>query len=404
MQLIIKHEELKRYLISMSDEVNIKPWLKMGINLNVNKQDNPYGAGWVLDAARKVFPQVSSGTKSVFTKNPYGIDSTQQNLYYALPGVQNSGAINPLLVLENEHDKTISREIRTVGSVFAELTFLRNFSFRSTFYADMSNVNSRVDTPLYNAWDQVSNTAYLESRRTGVNETDLTYKKFQTDNILTWKGKISADHNLTLMTGFTTYDDRYRGRWAGVRQSATGSAIPDNPRFWYITNGFEDPTTATNGSGQRRWTTASYLARALYNFQNKYYFNASFRYDGTSVFPNNRWEPFGAIGAAWEVTREKFMEKQKALDFLKIKASAGILGIQNTNGIDYPAYPTLVTGGGVPFGNITYTVAEPRYTADKDLRWEKNRAYEVGFELEAVQRRLHVDFAYYNKKTTDLLS
>lgn len=403
-QGIIKHEELKRYLISVSDEVSVKPWLKLGINLNVNKQDNPYGASWVLDAARKVFPQVSSGTKSVYTKNPYGIDSINQNLYYALPGVQNSGVINPLLVLENEWDKTISREIRTVASVFAEITFLRNFNFRSTFYADMSNVNSRVYTPLYNAWDQVSNAAYLESRRTGVNETDLTYKKFQTDNILTWKGRISADHNLTLMTGFTTYDDRYRGRWAGVRQSATGSAIPNDPRFWYITNGFEDPTTATNGSGQRRWTTASYLGRALYNFQNKYYLNASFRYDGTSVFPNNRWEPFGAVGAAWEVTKESFMEKQKALDFLKIKASAGILGIQNTNGFNYPAYPTLVTGGGVPFGNITYTVAEPSYTADRDLRWEKNRAVEVGFELEAVQRRLHVDFAYYNKKTTDLLS
>jgi TonB-linked SusC/RagA family outer membrane protein len=403
-QGIIKREELKKYLINISDEVKMNKWLKMGFNLNVNKQDNPYGAGWVLDAARKVLPQVSAGTKSVYTKDPYSLDSADYDLYYALPSIQNSGVINPLLTLENEWDKTISREIRTVGSVFAEITFLKNFTFRSAFYADMSNVNSRVYTPLYNAWDAEGNQPYLASFRTRVNESSLDYKKFQTDNILTWKGKIATDHNLTVMTGFTTFDDRYAGRFGGVAQSATGNAIPNDPRFWYLTNGFEDPSSATNSGGQRRWTTASYLMRGIYNFQNKYFLNASFRYDGTSAFPNNTWEPFWAVGAAWEVSKEKFMQNQKALDFLKIRASTGLLGIQNRGNYDYPAFPLLTTGGGVPFGNITYTVAEPQYSADKDLQWEKNRAVEAGFELEAFNRRLHFDFAYYNKKTTDLLS
>lgn len=403
-QGIIKREELKRYLISISDELKVNNWLKMGFNVNVNKQNNPYGASWVLDAARKVLPQVSAGTKSVYTKNPYGLDSATYDLYYALPGIQNSGVINPLLTLENEYDKTISREIRTVGSVFAEINFLRNFTFRSAFYADMSNVDSRVYTPLYNAWDAEGDKVFLASFRTRVNQSSLDYKKFQTDNILTWKGKIAQDHNLTIMTGFTTFDDRYAGRFGGVAQSSTGNAIPDDPRFWYLTNGFEDRATATNSSGQRRWTTASYLLRGIYNFKNKYFLNASFRYDGTSAFPNNTWEPFWAVGAAWELTKEKFMENQKAFDFLKVKASTALLGIQNRGNYDYPAYPVLSTGGGVPFGQITYTVAEPSYTADRDLQWEKNRAIEVGFELESFQRKLHVDFAYYNKKTTDLLS
>ncbi|RYE19785.1 MAG: SusC/RagA family TonB-linked outer membrane protein [Sphingobacteriales bacterium] len=403
-QGIIKREELKKYLINISDEIKVKPWLKMGVNLNINKQDNPYGAGWVLDAARKVLPQVPAGTKTVRTKNPYGLDSANYNLYYALPGIQNSGVINPLLTLENEWDKTISRELRTVGSAFAEFTFLRNFTFRSAFYADMSNVNSRVYTPLYNAWDAEGNQPFLASFRTRVGESSLDYKKFQTDNILTWKGTLADDHNLTVMTGFTTFDDRYAGRFGGVAQSSTGNAIPNDPRFWYLTNGFEDRTTATNSSGQRRWTTASYLVRGIYNFQNKYFLNGSFRYDGTSAFPNNTWEPFWAVGAAWEVTKEKFMNSVSAIDFLKLRASTGLLGIQNRGNYDYPAYPLLTTGGGVPFGNITYTVAEPQYTPDRDLQWEKNRAFEAGFELETFQRKLHLDVAYYNKKTTDLLS
>ena len=128
---IIKHEKLERINFSFSDEVKISKALKVGINFNGIRQDNPYGASWILDAARKVIPLVESGTRSILAKNPYGLDSTTQNLYYDLPSIQNSGVINPLLVLENEWDKTKSVEYRTVSSVFAEVNFLKNFSFKT---------------------------------------------------------------------------------------------------------------------------------------------------------------------------------------------------------------------------------------------------------------------------------
>ncbi len=401
---LIKHEVLKRFQLSVSDEVKVTKYLKLGFNLNASKQDNPYGASWILDAARKVIPGVSSGTKNVYAKNPYGIDSGYYDLYYELPIIQNSGVINPLIVLENEWDKTISQEYRTVGSAFAEISFLRNFTFKSSFYADMSNVNSRIYTPVYNAWDAASNIAFLYSRRTGVNESDLTYKKFQTDNILNYKTQIGKDHNLTLMTGFTTYDDRFYGRYGSIQASTTGNAIPNDKRFWYLTNGFGDASTSNSSSGQRERTTASFLGRALYNYQGKYYFNASFRRDGTSVFPNNQWQSFWAVGAAWEVTKENFMQNQRIVDFLKIKASTGVLGVQNTAGFDYPAFPLLAGGSAAIFGNSIYTAATQQYLADKNIRWESNHATEVGVELEAFNRRLRLEAAYYNKKTVDLLS
>ncbi|HQV61846.1 MAG TPA: SusC/RagA family TonB-linked outer membrane protein, partial [Chitinophagaceae bacterium] len=123
---IIKHEKLKKLQLTITDELKVNKFLKLGFNINTVKQDNPYGASWVLDAARKVIPQVSAGTKSVFTKNPYGLDSNNYNLYYELPIIQNSGVINPLLILENEYNKTISQENRIVASAFAEFTLHRN--------------------------------------------------------------------------------------------------------------------------------------------------------------------------------------------------------------------------------------------------------------------------------------
>ncbi|MBK8142034.1 MAG: TonB-dependent receptor [Chitinophagaceae bacterium] len=401
---IIKHEKLKKLQLTITDELKVNKFLKLGFNINTVKQDNPYGASWVLDAARKVIPQVSAGTKTVFTKNPYGLDSNNYNLYYELPIIQNSGVINPLLILENEYNKTISQENRIVASAFAEFTLHRNLTFKSTVYADMSSVNARVYTPVYNAYDAANDVAFLYSRRSGVRESDDTYKKFQTDNILTYKGRIASDHNITGMVGFTTYDFRYAGRFGSSQQSITGNAVPDDKRFWYVTNGFEDPLSVRASSAQYQRTTASFLTRALYNYKGKYYFNASFRMDGTSVFPNNRWQPFWAVGAAWELTKEEFMQEQNVIDFLKLKASTGVLGVQNTGGYNYPAYPLLRTGSAAVFGDLVYTAAENDYLADENLKWETNKANEIGVELDAFKRRLHFEAAYYSKKTEGLLS
>jgi len=401
---IIKHEKLKRALITINDEVKVKDFLKLGFNLNASKQDNPYGASWVLDAARKVIPQVPAVTKNIYTKNPYGLDSNYYDLYYELPGIQNSGVINPLLVLENEWDKTISQEYRTVGSAFAEISFLKNFSFRSTFYADISNVNSRVYTPLYAFYDAPTGSALVApGRKTAVNENDDTWRKFQTDNILNYKGRI-GQHNFTGMAGFTTYDFRHFGRSGSSTQSTTGQAIPDDKRFWYVVNGFEDPQSKVANSSQYERTTASFLLRGLYNYAGKYFLNGSYRRDGSSVFPNNTWQDFWAVGAAWELSKEAFMDDQDFFDLLKLKGSIGVLGVQNTGGFNYPAYPLLVSGSAAVFGNLVYTAAQPQYLEDKNLRWERNHSREVGVEMTAFDRRLHFEANYYSKTTKGLLS
>jgi hypothetical protein len=62
------------------------------------------------------------------------------NLYSGLDeGLQSSGVVNPLLELENTWNKRKSNELRTVGSVFAEVDFLRHFTFRTNLGVDYGN-------------------------------------------------------------------------------------------------------------------------------------------------------------------------------------------------------------------------------------------------------------------------
>ncbi|HLG40123.1 MAG TPA: SusC/RagA family TonB-linked outer membrane protein, partial [Chitinophagaceae bacterium] len=327
---LIRHEKLEKILLSINDEFKLSKAIKVGFTFNGVRQHNPYNATWVLDAARKVVPIVPSATKTVFTKNPYGLDSMNQNLYYELPILQTSGVVNPLIQLENEWDKTIGIEYRTVGSVFAEVTFLRDFNFKTTLYADLSNVNTRTYTPLYNSYDPTLDAVFLYSPSTRVTENDQTWKKFQQDHILTYKKRF-GDHNVTAIGGFTTYYFGNFNRFASVNQSSTGAPIPDDKRFWYISNKFGDPQSQRSSSSQKEKTTVSGLFRVLYNFQGKYYLNGSFRRDASSqISPSERAQNFWAVGAAWEMSKENFMSSQSIFDFVKLKGSYGILGNQNT--------------------------------------------------------------------------
>ncbi|HVU55220.1 MAG TPA: SusC/RagA family TonB-linked outer membrane protein, partial [Puia sp.] len=319
-QGIIRHEQLKKLLVSVGDEIKLNKAIRIGMNLNASRTDAPYDATWVLDAARKVMPQVYSGTKLTQFVDPYTLDTVNRPLYSTVDNsLQNAGVQNPLIQLENEWNKTINREYRTVGSVFAEISFLRHFTFRSTFYGDMSEVNKRQYVPAYYAYDpNHHDSATFISPRTSVTENDNNWRKFQQDHVLNYKARF-GEHNLTLTGGFTTYYFGNTNRQGKAIQYTTGNAqpIPDDPRLWYITTGFEDPTATFATSSQSEYSTVSYLARALYSYKDKYFLNASFRDDGSSQIPGkNRYQKFWAVGGAWELTRENFMNDQHIFDFV----------------------------------------------------------------------------------------
>jgi TonB-linked SusC/RagA family outer membrane protein len=415
---IIKHEQLQRWTVNLGDEFKVSKTIKLGANLNVSRQQNPYdvtddATGTdVLNKARQVVPLVSSGTKPFLVKDPYGPDTLNMDIYSGLDvGLQSAGVVNPLLQLENEWDKTIDVEYRTVGSVFGEITFLKYFTFRTTLYADIRTVNKRQYTPLYYAYNPKDNTPYLYSTTTKVQEDDQTYKVFQQDYVLTYKQSFGS-HNITATGGFTTY---YSGEFfrTGTSSQATGPTalpIPDDKRFWYITNGFQDPSTTSASSSQSEYSTVSYLARVLYNYKNKYFVNASFRDDASSRLPpDNRYQNFWAIGAAWELTKENFMQNQHFFDFLKLKGSIGVLGNQTASRLDgtplnYPFYPNLNTGSNAVFGTNVYTAADQEYIPNPDLKWETVSAREIGVELNAFKNRLHFEANYFNKTTNDLMT
>lgn len=404
---LVKHVRYDRLTLNINDEFRVNKTWKLGFNLIASRENLPYQSG-ALENARRALPIIPKDTRSFFTQNPYGIDSGYYNLYATTPIIQNSET-NPLATLENNWNKKIDVRYRYVGSAFVDINITRDLNWRSTLYANISDRNNREYTPLYNLYDPIqpaNSQVFAKNSLTAVKQELINTKSFQQDHILTYKKK-AGDHSFTATAGFTTYFSSFEQVNANISQTQVGiNIIPNDKRFWFLSTGFGNQSTLTSSSSQNEYTTVSGLARVLYNYKSKYFLNASYRRDGASQINQNykdKFQDFWAIGAAWEITREDFMQNQKIFDVLKLKASTGLLGNFTAQGKAYPAYPTVSTSASAVFGNNLTPVYTQDYLYDPNLHWETVSSSEVGVEAEMLDRRLYVEVDYYVKKTKDLL-
>lgn len=396
-QGVIKHQQLQRYFINISDEVRLHKNIKLGMNLNFMRQRLPFSqANGLLFDARRVLPITP-------TMDPSGN-------YFTELAIQSAQIGNPLMNLEHKWDKELTYENRYLGSVYVDFNFLRKFNFRSTFYADQSIQESNRYNPIiyvFNPSVGPAGSIFVDrnNRLTSVNQSQQRWNKYQQDHILTYKNAW-GDHSFTGTAGFTTVFNNYSGIFGSVSQRSDGDSIGNDRRFWHLNTLQGDPTTRRANSSQWENAVAGILFRGLYNYQNKYYLNASFRRDGSSqISPNERWQNYYSVGGAWEVTRENFFQDQNIFDFLKVKGSWGVLGSQNVpGGNPYPFYPGLIQGNTAVFGSTIAPAFSQAYIPDRNLRWESVESWEAGFEANMFRNRLHFEAVYYYKNTRDILA
>lgn len=159
-------------------------------------------------------------------------------------------------------------------------------------------------------------------------------------------------------------------------------------------------TTVDNSS---RTSITSVLGRAGYNYDERYYAEFNFRYDGASKFHRNyRWGFFPSASAAWRMTQESFMESYaESVGDIKLRASYGVLGSQAVGNYDrftvYSVYDnnyafnnTVVSGAGFNLGK-------------DDLTWEKTHTLNVGVDATFIHSTLRLTADYFHKRTNDIL-
>jgi TonB-linked SusC/RagA family outer membrane protein len=389
---LIDYENYKKFTFNLNNELQISDAIKIGVGFSG------------VDARPAQLHSFGGALNATPIVEAY---NSELGVYNQLP-VQIGGAQigNPLLYVEGTQGTQLNRETRFVGNVFAEFKLLKDLKFRAAYYADLGYNKGRGYTPVFNVYtaemDQL--TIAGGNSQTSVNQYSNTYEKTQQDYLFTYN-KTFGNHNLTAMAGYTRYYFGYESINGSVSQYIGKDPIPNDKRWWYLNvYPYGDPSSSRSSSGQYENGTVSYLARALYNYSGKYTLNASFRRDGSSAFTgNNRFQNFWSMGAAWDVSKQDFMQDQKIFDSLKIKGSYGELGNQYTS-IQYPSYPNYTTGASAVFGETLVPAYILAYRSNPNLKWETVTSYEGGIEVGTLNNRLKLEATYFNKTTKDLLT
>lgn len=158
-----------------------------------------------------------------------------------------------------------------------------------------------------------------------------------------------------------------------------------------------------SGTGKSKTTLVSYLARAIYSFNRRYYLTGSFRTDASSRFgPQNRWGQFPSVSAGWNVSNENFYHDWLGKkSTLKLRASWGLTG--NNNIGNYRYEQGLSGTGGEVIGGTVYNGTWAGNITDSKLGWESTSQYNFGLDAGLLNNRISVLFNYYISKSYNLL-
>lgn len=170
--------------------------------------------------------------------------------------------------------------------------------------------------------------------------------------------------------------------------------------------------TMKNGGGESESGRAGWIGQIKYNYNNKYFAEASIRYDGSDNFPKNRrWGAFYSASVGWSVTDEKFMNKlveKHILDQLKLRASYGQVGLDNWGSpfgigrFEYLSSYLLDNKAWVSNGQYVPGFSEGAIPSP-DITWFTTDQFDIGMDFSSLQNRLYGSFDYFYYKTKGFL-
>jgi TonB-dependent starch-binding outer membrane protein SusC len=400
---ILQTNEFNRKQARVNIDHKVNKWLKVGGNFNISRGNTkspnsgslpgtPFAtsgsARLAFVTAPNVSPYLPDGRYNII-----GIDNQAQRNSFNQIGrnknLFNSGLTNPTLV--RDLNKISSQSDQLLGDVFADITLMKNLTYRTQYGVNYQSVDDRT---FYNALNGDG------IQTTSIADDGLAFNTLGKYNIVNWQNTLNYlftlnnKHNFTVLLG-TEEQKATTDRW-GAQRSGLSEAyyneyqgnftINDNPPNNLISENY----------------LLSFFGRVNYNFANRYYISANIRRDGYSAFADSqKWGTFAGGSVGWNISDEEFYKSSKlsgVLNSLKLRASFGEVG--NISGLGNFASLSLFGSGQYGLGNPTLAFVQAGNPA---LKWESSTKFDVGIQFGLFNNRLTGDFGYYNTDLSDLI-
>ncbi|MHC5310886.1 SusC/RagA family TonB-linked outer membrane protein [Myroides sp. LJL116] len=318
------------------------------------------------------------------TKNALQLSPNSPSLYTSEGEInwENGTFANPIASLGKTYENEINSFIlnSSLSYAFSSLvSFKIDTGINSLNYNEIQLTPHTIHNPTLNTTSENSNiNKNINSSYSYIIEPQLNFNK-------TWN-----KHTFNLLTGIT-YQSSLQN-FLGI----TGSNFSSNS---LITNIGAAKNREIIGNSTTQYNYLAYFSRLNYIYNHKYIINITARRDGSSRFsPDNRFGNFGALGAAWILTKEDFTQNWKWLSFAKLRGSYGITGSDNIG--DYAYLDAYSTNTG-QYANSS--ALKPIALYNPDYRWEKTTKLETALELSFFKDRLNSSIAYYDNRSGNQL-
>jgi len=225
----------------------------------------------------------------------------------------------------------------------------------------------------------------------------------------------------SLFSGYTSYEKSIKGHYfkaiAGYERDEDYNRGLYGSKMQLITVAVPSISTAvgdfTLDDYMNHWATEGYFGRLNYNYEEKYLFEASARYDGSSRFASDsRWGFFPSVSAGYNIAKENFWTSLKPyVNTLKIRGSYGSLGNQNVENYLYlSTIPVAYRRDPYNYSNPGYIIDNeiPLYAKAPDIKssnltWETITTLDFGADAAFLNNRLDFVFDWYNRTTSDMI-
>lgn len=373
---LVKTNTFERYTARIQNDYQIAPFLKVGFN-SIGSLSNSN------DAPGSIFADLFNAAPIV---PAFYADGS-----YGDPGDYKIAAANQKNPQENidfyhQHNRTYKLN----GNVYADVKFLRHFTFHTSAGGDFEQAQINNYSPYTNfLYIPVA----LRNTHSRLSITRAETRNWIAENTLTYDRKI-GQNTIKVLAGQGAQQYKF------YQLRASAQDVPENAGSQYLSLGTPSTFNVVDNDPLPTLTRVnSYFGRINYAYADRYLLTASLRADGTSKFEHS-WGYFPSVGVGWVITNEDFMKSQNIFNNLKLRGSWGKIGNlsvpANLSVLKVTQTPALVYVGGdgssAPGASINTIVPPTTF-------WERSNGTDIGLEASLLDNRLFVEVDWYNKKT-----
>lgn len=301
--------------------------------------------------------------------------------------------INPIAQLNGTFDRT--KVNRISGNAGLSYNFLDHFTAQANIQANYSEVKGKVFRPIAD----FGSGKVFNIDRSEVVETFNVFRDYTFDAFLKYERVFNEDHDVKVLLGTSIFQT------TGIFTGERGFDISGNTVANASIEQAQDVISINQELGfDPRFDSRllSYFTRLQYAYKGKYLLSAVVRRDGSTKFgPENRYGYFPSGSLGWIISDEDFMIDNNFFNFMKLRASYGILG--NDRIADFGFVSLLDGEGTYVFDDGIISGAALGPVANPEIRWEKQKTLDIGVDLRFLDNKFDITADYFTRTTEDLL-